>query len=476
MRSFKSNRGSVLITAMIFAAVIAISLGSFFKLSMHTTNLANRSFYLNAAQNLVDIGFERAIWALNDSRQNPPLWTRGGFSSGGGGYQATFPSAVATDNYVLSGGATGKVKVWTELLTIAATSTDPAQEIWHTVAQATVTLGDNVTKITKTAECWLQERSYSEGGMIARNGIEFVGNTMVDSWKSRPAPSDDRSYAQALLATAYTDLGRRAEAQIASPALISLLTADVFGRATIGTPDASGITVSNNQGRLAGIFTAGPGIDSSRLFFNFSSSFPDVPDETSLTSRANINGNTTLFAGRYTMTSIDIQNTEEIQIAAGATVVLVVTGDVDLKGQAKIIIPSNSRLTMLVGGDFKMAGGTGILNGSVSAPNNPDRFTLLGTRKEAQILGGTAMQDWVIVGGGFLSCVIYAPNASINVNGGANTYGSIVANFVRMVGGGNFHQDESLSKKRISGLWGPVKWRDLLTPAERAAYAAQLTF
>src|SRR5687768_3116207 len=107
MHSFKSNRGSVLVVALVFAAILAISLTSYLRLSLNSGKLANRSFYMNAAQNLVDTGLERTLWCLNNEYlYTPSHWSTGGFAARAGfteQYQATFPSP--SDYYPLSGGA-----------------------------------------------------------------------------------------------------------------------------------------------------------------------------------------------------------------------------------------------------------------------------------------------------------------------------------------------------------------------------------
>jgi hypothetical protein len=97
-------------------------------------------------------------------------------------------------------------------------------------------------------------------------------------------------------------------------------------------------------------------------------------------------------------------------------------------------------------------------------------------RTEAQIASGFLMQDWKVRGTSYLSCVIFAPNANVEVNGTGDTYGSVVGNRVDMVGSGNFHQDESLDNYRISGLWKLLKWRELYTESGRAYYANHMSF
>src|SRR5215207_3479604 len=115
MRTYphRRERGSVLIVSLILSAIIAISLTSYLHISVGSLRLANRAYYLNAAQNLVDTGLERALWSLNNEYQYPSgaNWTQGGFTSPSTNvYRGTFPagSESATGYYELSGGAKGR--------------------------------------------------------------------------------------------------------------------------------------------------------------------------------------------------------------------------------------------------------------------------------------------------------------------------------------------------------------------------------
>ena len=59
------QRGSALIVALIFAAIIAISLTSYMRLTTNALKNSDRSFYSIAALNLAEIGLEEAVTALN---------------------------------------------------------------------------------------------------------------------------------------------------------------------------------------------------------------------------------------------------------------------------------------------------------------------------------------------------------------------------------------------------------------------------
>jgi hypothetical protein len=472
-----------MVVALIFAAILAIALTSYVKLSSGALRLANRSFYSNGAMNLVDLGLEQTLWSLNNTD-----WTR--FSSPSAGvYQGTFPGATST--FALSGGVRGQVKVWVDTNNVIGTVPTP-----HAVAKATITLADGTT-LVKMAEAYLQQRTFNSQPMVARTGISFTGNVYMDSWDSH---SDTTTTADDV---AYSTAVHHAEAGIASASVAvaseSLQNADIYGRAYVGTSDTSGISVGSG-GRLAGSFSAGTGIDYTRVTANFTASFPDIPAPTgNLNSISAITGNkdlpvdpvhdlTTVKDGKtyyiYSVPSISLGGGDDLRVLAGYNVIINVTQatgtTVQTGGNSTITIKPTATLKLYTSGTVNIAG-NGVLNGTdttgspPSKPNNPIDFQLYGTRTAADA-AINGMQRIDIKGNGYLAAVVNAPNADVFVNGNGDTYGGIFSNKVTMVGNGNFHADESLARIRNTGLWGLTKWRELSSSADRATYATQLSF
>ena len=463
MRSTTSKRGSVLIVALILAAIIAISITSFLKLTLNAGRLANRSFHLNAAHNLVDTGFEHVIWSLSQERFTaaPANWTNGGFTPvSATQYYGTFPT---TGTYSFAGGVTGQVKVRT---TVINPTDPPAKYIWHTVAEATITLGDQ-TKLSKMAECYLQQRSYFNKGMVAKDGITFTGQgATVDSWISRPTSAQDIPYSAGV---------KRANATIAAMNFVALQNGDVYGFASVGGNSTSNFTFQQNNGTLNEFNLTG--VDATRISVNFTSNFPQVlPVPSGGTTVGNISGGSSVLStsGTYSAVNVDLQNSESLEIGTTTTnadVTLVLSGDVRLNGSSKIVIHPGSSLKLYVAGTFDMIGqSASIVNGTATTPSNPDRCQIFGT--------GTTARTWNFNGNSssHISAAVYAPYANIGMSGGGQAYGAMVGNTFTLGGNGSFHQDESLANLKSSGIWGLSKWRELSTAAERATYAAQLNF
>jgi hypothetical protein len=478
-------RGSVLIVALILAAIIAISLTSFLKLALNASKLSNRSFYSDGAQNLVDTGIEQSLWSLNNS-----TWTSANFAARSGytnQYQGTFPSS--STYYSFSAGVKGQVKVWVD----NSTSTP------HAVAKATVTLNDGSTFV-KMAEAYMRKRSYFSNGLVARDTLNFVGNVAIDSWVSNSdttSTGDDVAYSAGIA----RDHGQIASLRttVDSTPSISIGNADVYGYAAISTNDISDLSVGAT-GRLGAFGTGNHVIDTTRVTYDFTTNFPDVsaPTTTSLDHSYNIgtiNGSKTLpVAGDlpntadgkyyYTVPSIGIAGGDTITITRGKNVVLTVSGDVSATGNSEIDIQpaavvsgtpvAAASLTMYAGGNVTMTG-NGVVNGSSSTPNSTTAFQLYGTRSAADT-AISGMQSFTIKGNGYLAGIVYAPNANVTVTGNGDTYGAVVANRVFMNGNGNFHYDESLANIQSSNIWSVVKWRELNSPTDRSAYSSQLSF
>src|SRR5450759_1494244 len=95
-----NQRGSVLIVAMIFSAIIAICLTSYIHMTRTAMILSQRSFFANNAMTMAETGLELAIDAINSNSWRSP-WTTSGANA-----TATFTG------FNFGQGATGQVQVY----------------------------------------------------------------------------------------------------------------------------------------------------------------------------------------------------------------------------------------------------------------------------------------------------------------------------------------------------------------------------
>jgi len=498
MPLLESKRGSVLIVAAIFAIILAIAVAGYLQVARTSMKLANRSFYLNAAINLTDIGLEQALWSMNHSN-----WTGAGFTARGedhpSEWQGTFPSS-SPYYYQLAPGVTGQVKVW-----VNAGGTTP-----QAVVKATITLSDGTTLI-KEAEARMKSRSYFVNGLVAKQSITFSGNNAeVDSWNSDPNNSGTPVPYSAGVAHDHGAVVGCTSVLVDS---IAVSNANIYGYVAVGGHTLGDISVGP-QGVVGPYGTPNGTIDTTRVTFDFTTSFPDVSAPTQDSTGEPLTGaNTNTLAAitntltlprtdahgnildnvasdgtyYYSVSSISLSGHAALSVTGPldahgqhtpAKVVITVLNSigttVSVSGQAGITIGTSSSLAMYTAGNVSISG-NGVANGT-STTNQPINFQFYGTLPAAQT---PPYQSISIVGNGVLSGVVYAPNAAVSMCGGGNqgqVLGAMVGNTISLTGNSVFHYDESLANFGGSNLWTLSSWDELARASERNAYATVLNF
>jgi len=447
------ERGSLLIVAMLLAAVIAISLGSYISLGNTSLKLANRSFYHNAAMNIAETGIEEALWSFNQATAGVALstawqsWDR----SDGVTAKRTF-----TD-FTLSGGNTASVKVYVDHYDPSA-STQPI-----VVAQSTITLANETRTLSKTVEVRLRRRSMFAMGLVAKNQITFNGNNAsVDSWNSDP-DNDASTAAIAYSTTVKNDRGSVGSTSVAVGS-VAVNNADIWGFASVGSSSTTALSVGTN-GTVAAFGNPQGTVDTTRVATDFTANFDDVTNPGTGSTLGSI-GSTLGTAGTTATYRFGGTINSSLTIYGNVTLILTALPGVNaisLTGTDMLTLAANATLTIYTAADVKIAG-NGLLNNNIS----PVTFQLWGTGVSG------AGQDIQIAGNGALKGIVYAPNANLKINGNGDVMGSVVANNITVVGNAAFHYDESLANWGANNPYGIVKWRELTTAADRATYTTVL--
>ncbi len=146
---------------------------------------------------------------------------------------------------------------------------------------------------------------------------------------------------------------------------------------------------------------------------------------------------TGLTTAKYHLSSWNVSGDIEVV----GPVIMVIDGDFDI-GNHTVTISNGGSLELYVGGNITVSGNGGINNTDV-----PSKLMVFGTHP-AKTAGETPDYSWTLSGNGYLSGVVYAPNAEYLTNGGGSggaTLGSVVALDIRFNGSpGPFHFDEAL--------------------------------
>ena len=466
--TFASERGSVLIVAMVFAAIIAVSVASYLRVGQTNLQVASRAFYNNAAINLAETGLEHAMWSINKLAADETYdWGDDGWETDASAAWQEF------DGFEYDANASGSVRVF-----VQNRSGTPAPIL---LARATIRPA-NGAPIEKWIKVELMKRSLFANGLVAKDWISFSGNgASVDSYDSRKG-----TYNAVLGDGSRNRFGRgSAGSGAVTVDSFSLGNADIWGYVSIGTADYTGLDVGPN-GTVAGLGASQGTVDYSRVTTDFKPNFEDVvaPTAAPYTIGA-VTGATTLpLAGHtpagdgkyyYSVPSISLSGaaTKKLSVAAGQSVVLTVTASsgsaISITGNASIVVPASANLEIYTSGNVAI-GGNGVANS-----NHPAAFRLFST-KTADSAGSQSIS---ISGNGQLSAVVYAPNAALSLNGGGssgNVFGAAVAKTVTVTGGSAFHYDEALADLTDGNPFGITRWVELTSATERNAWAAHVEF
>lgn len=490
--SFRSERGSLLLVAMLLCAIIGISIASFIRLGVQSQKISNRALYNNGAINLAERGMEEAMYSINQMVNNASYdWTTDGWTSMNSGADAR----RKWTGYTFDQNATGVVRVYVEHVN---GSVAPI-----IIARSTVTLGGYASApIEKWIKVTLAMTSKFANGLVAKNQISFSGsNASVNSWNSDPDNDNDPSDVVSYSTAVDNDNGSVGSVLVSSA--VSVNNADIWGYvATGGTPATIGPNgLIGPFGTTAGTIAAG------HSSTDFTASFDTVTYPTTYGSPATtivytpmgtINGNATadvlpadsgatIQGGKYYIEAPDINlNNKSLTIEAGKIVVLKLTntgntaasGSVSVGGGGGMIsLEANAQLIIYAAGKIDI-GGKGISNGvdgpdanttiDTSEMGQPKNFQIWGTRTS-----GT--QDIDIAGNGALSAIVYAPFGSVKINGNGDVCGSIVANDITCVGNAAFHYDESLGNFG-GNPFRVAAWQELTSITDRNAVSSKVNW
>jgi hypothetical protein len=247
-----------------------------------------------------------------------------------------------------------------------------------------------------------------------------------------------------------SDQGRIATLALENSALL-VNQADVLGYVATG----GGAPEVGVLGSIRGHDTpAGVRIDPARVSTAFSADLPAVTAPADGTTIASV-GATLGTAGQATKwrcPGVVLRGSDTLTILGDVTLVLTAaTGSaLDVTGNAAILIPAGSSLTLYVEGNVLIAG-----NGLGNANVRPGTCHIWGTAAAG------AGQDIKLAGNGALKSVVYAPDAAVTINGNGEVLGALVGRTITFTGNASFHYDESLAREAEGTPFRAVSWREL---------------
>jgi hypothetical protein len=157
-----------------------------------------------------------------------------------------------------------------------------------------------------------------------------------------------------------------------------------------------------------------------------------------------------LSSDKYAMTQVRLSNSDKM-LVLGTNVTLYVDRTFEMTGNSQVIIAPGASLKLIVAGDVSLSG-NGIFNYTLDA----SKFELFGTE---------SCRNITLSGNAAFTGVINAPQANVTLNGGGTTVydivGAITANTATMNGHFKFHYDERLGRSKILSKYSVASWREL---------------
>lgn len=439
----------MLVVALILMAVIALALTSYLGLSLSSARLSQRSHGSAAAFHLAEAGAEEALWSFNR--------TVAGATDAWRQWEIHGSDARRTiEGFDFGGNTRGRVQ-------IHVGNYQPAGRARPLLVSLSTVETPGMPAIRRMVEITLRRRSRFTAALAASKQIVFSGlNTSVDSWNSDP--DGDRSTPPIDFDSALrNDRGIVASTGVENRAML-VNQAEIFGYVYTSGPSPE-VGVS---GSIRGHDTpADVRIDSQRVTTDFSADFPPVTAPVDGTPIAEIGATlgTVGEATKWRCEGLSLSGSETLTILGDVTLVLTAGSGsrvIDVIGNAGIVISENASLTVYAEGNILIAG-RGITNRNVEA----SRCRIFGTNTS---VGGQSLH---LAGSGQLRAAVYAPNASVKIDGNGDMMGAVVGKDITLTGNAAFHYDEALENLDENLPYRLDGWRELISESDQAPHAAK---
>lgn len=421
LRARERERGSALLTALIFAFIVSSLMGSYLYLSSTEYRISTRSYLLGASFNLAEGGLDRGLYVLNSGDTSG--WGSGSDADGKPYLSRRFGS------YDMGGSIDGYIRV------VIVDPKGTAPEIFSE-GEAKGHAAGSVYKQLRVA---VSSGFYPfMNGFNSKSGIVLKGNNVIfDSYDSR---------------VGNYGLGNiNSEITVATPSVesdaIDIGNADVYGYVATGAaqPDVG------PKGSITNYAKSGK-VDKGRITTDFYAEFPNVSQPVLSLPSTTIPSSGVITGGDYDLSSWSMSGNNTLTISGDTRIV--VDGDISISGKSGVIIASTASVEIYVAGDVDISG-NGILNSS----QVPSQLLVFGTNTTE---GAHSMK---IAGNGYLSSAVYAPNADVTLNGGGSNgrvFGAITSYDAKLTGNSHFSYDEALEAYNLGGAGYKVdEWVEL---------------
>lgn len=416
-------RGSALLAALCFTAVLAMAVTSYMAMCYRSLVVSTRALQFERSGLLAELGMEQALWALN--KNDFSAWTVDGDT-----YTRT------TSGFSYENGITAQVEV------TVARDTDSWSEpgARSVTVTGTTTLADG-TEIQRSFETTVEPLPTFVNALAGASQSDKA-TAQVRFYSGASATVD--SYYSAVSTTPGTfEFG----AVVAGSDRVTVYGAKIKGYVAIDSATPT-LTSANNAAELKGPATAASTkIDSTRLNGAVNQPFYGLNIPTG--------AGTTISAGTQTLgtpgaAEASLYYASDIYQSSGTITIdgpvkLVVAGDFYLWSSGRVTITSTGSLELFVGGYLYEAGSGGFRNET----RVPSRLAIYGTNTSWNGAYINHTTSYPFYG------VIYMPEVTMDLYGTGHYYGSFVAKRLNVRNAAKIHYDTSLRTAYFSGMASP---------------------
>jgi hypothetical protein len=435
-RRLAGERGSMLLTAMLFAVGIGVVLGSYLTLSRTSLKVAHRTFFANDAANLADAGVEEALYCFNlmaAGTAPATAWT---------GWTISTTNAMrALPTFNRDQNAVGVVKIYVK-------GYDGSDAAPYIVSQAVVTPFDGGAPVIRTMHLALRRYAGTAGrGLVALNGLTLFNDTYADSYVSNPSASPTGPW---LVYSA--DIADSNASVVVLAGTVSIGSGQINGDLYLG----------------AGVSAPPAGTVTGNITTNYSATFPFPTYPTAAGVSQSYNLASTIPAtlpragdlpaadGRYYY-FCNNTSVRSFSVAANSNVTIVGTPTVGmpLTSATLITLPTTSSLHVYMTGAFTMTGA------NLNAAGYAGALRIYTTTATACTVGDNSQ----------VAAWFHAPNAALSATGATATNmmsGCFIAKTISADDAQNYHFDESLP---VYATYDMTRFMDFQSAADRATVA-----
>ena len=434
-KTTSGNRGSALLAALCFCAVLGIALASYMAVCYQALQTSSRNNNGTHSLELGEIGMEEALWTLN--QKSPSAWGSNGWT-----LNNSVTPKVATkviDNFSFGNGVTGTVSI--KILNYDGTDA-AANDVRTIQTTGSTTLTDG-SVVTRRLEASAQSTALFVNAIAAVNdaslpnnsssgtGIRLVSGATVDSFDSNNLAG-----------------GSNYSAVVSSSGSMTLVGTTIRGYVAAALSNLGSLQISyDSHARVTGPSTAASmQIDPTRLSSSpYQPQFDIKPPETPPGypgGAGTITLGTPGTTSYYGATDVIITGPNKLQIEG--SVVLVVSGDFTISNGSeseigKITVMDNSSLQVVLTGVNKKLS---IAGGGIENKTNATKNVAIFARNSLQASITPTISTMQEFQG-----VIYAPTSDLTIASSLTYKGSIVGKNILSYSPARFSYDLDLRRQ-----------------------------